>query len=438
MAAWAHVGSLSDMGDAEVLRQPRSERQMILRRDRVVGRAVLDRVTIHLPDFQDPSVIADFPDGLSESTSWGFRAGLVTPLLRDDRAIGVIALWRTTARPFTSEQIALVETFADQAVIAIENVRLFTATQVALSQQTAISDVLKTISRTVFDLGPTLRAVVENAARLVDADVAWMTERIDDNTYKWGARWGRTPELEQRFGDDAQRAIRGRSAADSSVMSSVYRTGEVLNLPDVEAVPAMLENSGVVRATRSRSVLGMPIRSEGLTLGTFVLGRIAVRPFTDGDVALAETFADQAAIAMQNVRLFNEIQQKSRELEVANRHKSEFLANMSHELRTPLNAIIGFSEVLLQKIFGDVNPKQQEYLEDVLSSGKHLLSLINDILDLSKIEAGRMELELSRFSMQGALTTASRSCASGRQGMGSRCPWRCRPICRSSKRTSAR
>jgi signal transduction histidine kinase len=118
------------------------------------------------------------------------------------------------------------------------------------------------------------------------------------------------------------------------------------------------------------------------------------------------TFADQAVIAIENVRLFNEIQQKTRELEVANQHKSEFLANMSHELRTPLNAIIGFSEVLMERMFGEVNEKQADYLKDIHESGKHLLSLINDILDLSKIEAGRMDLELSSFHLPTALSNA--------------------------------
>jgi signal transduction histidine kinase len=186
-------------------------------------------------------------------------------------------------------------------------------------------------------------------------------------------------------------------------MGQLYRDGHVFSAADIEDDPELLERSRSVKATGSRSLMGVPIRSEGTILGAFVLGRITVRPFTDRDVQLAETFADQAAIAIQNVRLFNEIQEKSRLLEVANRHKSEFLANMSHELRTPLNAIIGFSEVLLQKIFGQVNEKQAEYLEDVLSSGKHLLTLINDILDLSKIEAGRMELELSEFGLGPAL-----------------------------------
>jgi signal transduction histidine kinase len=145
---------------------------------------------------------------------------------------------------------------------------------------------------------------------------------------------------------------------------------------------------------------------EGKGIGAIFVGREYVGPFSDKDIALLKTFADQAVIAIQNARLFREIQDKSRQLEVANKHKSEFLANMSHELRTPLNAIIGFSEVLLEKMFGEINAKQQDYLSDIHSSGRHLLALINDILDLSKIEAGRMELEPSDFDVPTALQNA--------------------------------
>jgi len=123
-------------------------------------------------------------------------------------------------------------------------------------------------------------------------------------------------------------------------------------------------------------------------------------------VELLKTFGTQSALAIQNARLFREIEEKGRQLEVADRHKSEFLANMSHELRTPLNAVIGFSEVLLERMFGELNPKQEEYLQDIVSSGRHLLSLINDILDLAKIEAGRMDLELTLFSVPLALENA--------------------------------
>jgi signal transduction histidine kinase len=145
---------------------------------------------------------------------------------------------------------------------------------------------------------------------------------------------------------------------------------------------------------------------EGKGIGAISIGRDYAGRFSEKDLALLKTFADQAVIAIQNARLFGEIQDKSRQLEIANKHKSEFLANMSHELRTPLNAIIGFSEVLLERLFGDINEKQDDYLKDIHSSGRHLLNLINDILDLSKVEAGRMELELSTFDVPSAISNA--------------------------------
>jgi len=147
------------------------------------------------------------------------------------------------------------------------------------------------------------------------------------------------------------------------------------------------------------SVGWAPMLWEDCGVGSISVLRQPPRPFADDELALLKTFADQAAIAIQNTKLFHEIQDKSLQLELANKHKSEFLANMSHELRTPLNAIIGFSEVLSEQMFGEVNDKQREYLQDIHASGHHLLGLINDILDLSKIEAGRMELDLTRFHL---------------------------------------
>jgi signal transduction histidine kinase len=155
-----------------------------------------------------------------------------------------------------------------------------------------------------------------------------------------------------------------------------------------------------------RSLLAVPLLREDHLLGGLVVNRNRPGPFAPEVIALLQTFASQSSLAIQNARLFREIEQKSRELETASRHKSEFLANMSHELRTPLNAIIGFSEVLHERMFGDINDKQAEYLADILESGKHLLSLINDILDLSKIEAGRMELQPSEFDLPAAIENA--------------------------------
>jgi len=156
-----------------------------------------------------------------------------------------------------------------------------------------------------------------------------------------------------------------------------------------------------------RAVLAVPLLSEGQLVGGLAVSRKAPGSFATEVVDVLQTFAAQSTLAIQNARLFREIEQKSRELEAASRHKSEFLANMSHELRTPLNAIIGFSEVLQEQMFGDLNEKQAEYMRDIHSSGQHLLSLINDILDLSKIEAGHMELSLDEFDVPAAVENAA-------------------------------
>jgi signal transduction histidine kinase len=185
-----------------------------------------------------------------------------------------------------------------------------------------------------------------------------------------------------------------------STTEQAIRERRVLHYSDAQAAIDLPEGTrAIIQRMGTRSFVIAPMLWEGRGIGSILVTRAEVRPYTDKEIGLLKTFADQAGIAIQNARLFHEIQDKSRQLEVANRHKSEFLANMSHELRTPLNAIIGFSEVLSEQMFGDVNEKQMEYLQDIHSSGQHLLTLINDVLDLSKIEAGRMELDLSCFDM---------------------------------------
>ena len=180
----------------------------------------------------------------------------------------------------------------------------------------------------------------------------------------------------------------------------------MIHAPDIREDLRFPESQRITARAGYRAVLAVPMFRDGQPIGAVFIVRREARPFSDKQIELVKTFADQAVIAIENVRLFKEIEEKSRQLEVASQHKSEFLANMSHELRTPLNAIIGFSEVLTDRMFGELNEKQEEYLKDIYASGTHLLSLINDILDLSKIEAGRMELELTDFHLPTALDNA--------------------------------
>jgi GAF domain-containing protein len=371
-------------------------------RNTLVGRTAIERRPVHIPDlFIDPDY--EWPPNREH----GVHTVLGVPIFKDNEVVGVIGVARMQVAPFSDEEIRLIETFADQAAIAIENVRLFNTTREALEQQTAISDVLKIISGSAFDLKPILEAVTESAARLCDADLAWTgwipTLEGLGGPHDILARWAQTDELRRRFDSQADEPRSPRDKTRPSVLALAFLEKRTIHIPDIATDPDLLEVSRAVRISGSRTVLAVPMIQGDEPLGVIVLTRVSVRPFAEREVQLVQTFADQAAIAIQNVKLFNEIRQKSQQLEIASRHKSEFLANMSHELRTPLNAIIGFSEVLLEKIFGSLNPKQEEYLADVLSSGRHLLTLINDILDLSKIEAGRMDLERGTFSLRTAL-----------------------------------
>jgi len=369
-----------------------------LNRETVTGRSMLDGRPVHVHDLQAEGT--DYPLGSMQARAMGHRTTLATPLTRGGSAFGAILMRRGEVRPFTAHQIDLVQTFADQAVIAIENVRLFNETKEALEQQTATSEVLQTISRSAFDLQAVLDTVVERAAQLCDAQQAWL-RRIEGDEFRFSAYYGASPALRAMF--EEVRAQGEHAAIDYAGMGGrAILERRPIHVHDVTADTDLRGTSLIIRGG-GRTGLAIPMLRDGEPIGAIVIARDRVTPFTEREIHLIETFADQAVIAIENVRLFEEIQEKGRLLEAANRHKSEFLANMSHELRTPLNAIIGFSEVLLQGMFGELNEKQREYQQDVLSSGRHLLSLINDILDLSKIEAGRTDLELSDFSLRDAL-----------------------------------
>jgi signal transduction histidine kinase len=343
-------------------------------------------------------------------------------MLRAGESIGAIAVRRTEVQPFSDKQIHLLQTFADQAVIAIEDVRLFSELQEknralteaharvieSLEQQTATAEVLRVISGSPTDLQPVFDSMLQSAVRLLGG-FGGAILLYDGTALHFGAVAGGRP---QSGAEDWFRSIYPLPLDPDTPVGRAILERRMIQLPDTEESASQITRE-VGRGFQFRAVVTVPMLREGSAIGTISITRATPGEFYERQVEVLQTFADQAVIAIENVRLFQELEasnrelaDKSRQLEVASQHKSEFLANMSHELRTPLNAIIGFSEVLSERMFGDLNEKQEEYLKDIHASGQHLLSLINDILDLSKIEAGRMELELTDFHLPTALDSA--------------------------------
>jgi GAF domain-containing protein len=392
----AHHG----MTDSEVAESRRRFPQP-LDREIAVGRAILDRRIAHIHDIRRD------PEYRVTAGQMSFRTVLAVPLLREGKAVGALGLWRREVQPFSDKQIALVETFADQAVIAIENVRLFKELDERTDELTrsvgelkALGEVGQAVSSTL-DLETVLTRIVSHAVQLSGTDGGAIYE-YDEQSEEFLLR--ATDHMEEelvhalranppRLGD----GVVGRAAASREPVQVPNILEEHAYAPRMRE---MLERFGF------RASLAVPLLREDRIIGGLVVRRKSTGEFRSEVIELLKTFATQSVLAIQNARLFREIEDKSRQIEAANRHKSEFLANMSHELRTPLNAIIGFSEVLGERLFGELNEKQAEYTDDILSSGRHLLSLINEILDLSKVEAGRMELELATFDLPTALENA--------------------------------
>jgi two-component system, NtrC family, sensor kinase len=375
-------------------------------RGSVAGRAIVDRETVHIHDIR--AVEDDFWHVKTGAVQEGLRTMLVTPLLREGVAIGAIGIRRTEVNPFTDKQIALLKTFADQAVIAIENVRLFQELEArtgelarSVGELKALGEVGQAVSSTL-DLEMVLATIVAHAVQLSGTDCGVIYE-YDESTQEFHLRASHRMEEEVL---DALRAAPIRLG--EGVTGQAVTTRAPVQIPDIldqreytgTRVRPMLMRLGY------RSLLSIPLFREQQIMGGLTVWRRQSGNFEPEIVNLLQTFATQSALAIQNARLFREIEDKGREIETANRHKSEFLANMSHELRTPLTAIIGFSEVLSEKLFGELNDKQNEYIDDIVSSGRHLLSLINDILDLSKVESGRMELDLTKFDLPTAIENA--------------------------------
>jgi len=367
------------------------------------GRAILERSVVHIPDVGvDPEYRHA---ALYRAVGW--RSGLWVPMLREGAPIGVIQVSRAEPGPFSDSEIELLKTFADQAIIAVENVRLFKELQArtgeltqSVEKLTALGEVSRAVSSTL-DVETVLDTIVSRASQLAGAAGCSIYE-YDEAAERFELR--ATHNYDAEF---VEAILAAPLRKGEGLMGRAAEMREPIQVPDITQ-PGAYQSS--VRDTLIRfgyrALLAVPLLRKDQIIGSLSFTRKAPGEFPPEVVEVLKTFATQSALAIQNARLFREIADKSAQLEAASRHKSEFLANMSHELRTPLNAIIGFSEVLTERMFGELNDKQDEYLKDIHASGQHLLSLINDILDLSKIEAGRMELEQADFHLPSAIENA--------------------------------
>ncbi|MGZ6778910.1 MAG: GAF domain-containing protein, partial [Mycobacterium sp.] len=372
-------------------------------RSSTVGRAAEDKHTVQIPD-----VLADADYGrLDLQRLTGFRTLLSTPMILQDEVVGVLAMWRTDVAPFDDRERQLLEEFAVQGAIVLRQVDLMRALEsrgAELSDKVEQLEALREVDEAVgssLDLDEVLERVVANAVRLTNlgfGDITLSTEggsilEYDQATDSFHVRgkYGSSPALWDRLRNitiDRRSSLVGQTAL----------ADQPLEIPDLGTVERD-EFLDTVFRDGWRSVLAVPMIVGDEMIGVLVVRRRGTGDFPPDVVELLETFASQSALAIVNARLYRELETQSRELEIASNHKSEFLASMSHELRTPLNAVIGFSEVLLERMFGDINERQEEYLRDIWNSGRHLLELLNEILDLSKVEAGQMTLDPSMFSV---------------------------------------
>ena len=253
---------------------------------------------------------------------------------------------------------------------------------------------LKVISRSTFDLQAVLDTLVHSAARLCEADISYLFRR-EAASYVWARELRLLGRATLDFVKSRQLTPERGSATGRAALE-----GKIVHIPDV-LDGCRIHLGKLQKVGGYRTMLGVPLMREGRADRRARADALrAVRPFTDKQIELLTTFADQAVIAIENVRLFDEIQDKSRQLAEASQHKSQFLANMSHELRTPLNAILGYAELILDNVYGDTPEKMREVLDRIQRNGSHLLGLINDVLDLSKIEAGQLNLSLADYSLK--------------------------------------
>ena len=380
------------------------------------GRAMIDRAVVHVDDMMSLEAQAEFPESWTFTQAAGLRTLLVAPLLREGIAIGAIFIRRTEVRPFTDKQVALLKTFADQAVIAIENVRLFQELQArtrelaqSVGELRALGEVSQAVSSTL-DLDKVLETIVSHAVQLSGSDCGVIYE-YDEAAQEFSLRASHRMEAEVV---EALRAARVRLGEGATGLAATTRTP--VQIPDITEQREFTGTRARPLITRFgyRSLLSVPLLREHQILGGLTVWRRQTGEFKTDVVNLLQTFATQSALAIHNARLFREIEEKGHQLELASKYKSQFLASMSHELRTPMNAVLGYTRMLLMNVYGELPEKVKDVHQRIDKSGRHLLGLINDVLDFSKIEAGQLNLTVNPYSIKDviqAVITSTQSLA---------------------------
>ncbi len=372
----------------------------------VAARVIQDR---KIEEISDIDIDPDYQHG-PIIKSIGYRSIVGVPMLKDGQPIGAIVVSRTRAGHFPARQIALLESFADQAVIAINNVGLFEEVQErtralarSVAELKALGDVSQAVNSTI-DLETVLSTIVAKAVQLSDTEAG--TIYVFDEAsqeFRLHSTYGMDEAL---VGSIKSRPIR---VGQGTVVDRATSQRTPLQIADVERTSSMVFD--VILRAGFRALLAIPLLARDRIVGALVVRRKEPGDFSKETVELLQTFAAQSVLAIQNARLFREIEHKSREIEIASQHKSQFVANMSHELRTPLNAIIGYSEMLLEDAQSAGRMSETSDLRKIQEAGKHLLGLIDSILDLSKIEAGKMSLYLETFEVRPVIETVSATVA---------------------------
>ena len=379
-----------------------AEHPMPINRETLIGRVGIDRKAQQIAD-----VMADPEYGrLDLQRVAGFRTTMAAPFILDGEVVGAMLVWRDHVSPFDEREMAIVTAFAGQAAMAINGVKLvqeLQARRAELARKVDELEALRDVGEAVnssLDLDQVLATIATHAVELSGTDGGSIME-YDEPGRRFVVRsvYRTPPEVVQR--------LQGvRIDIDATLVGRAAKERRPIAVPDLSTVD-LDPHLRILFDDGWRSLVAVPMVREERIVGSLIVRRRMTGDFTEETLDLLETFASQSALALLNAQLFRTLEERSAELEVASRHKSEFLASMSHELRTPLNAVLGFSEVLLEQMFGDINEKQEEYLRDIHGSGKHLLELLNEILDLSKVEAGQMELEYALVEVPPVLEYAA-------------------------------